>query len=180
MATAAVLRDRGLSVAAYDDKPLEQVEAQRADLARLGVEMAGKEGLAAAASGASIAILSPGVPANNPAVLELQRSGLPVISEIEAAYRIARAPIIAITGSKGKSTTTALTGHLLRAAGVSARTGGNMGHPPITQTAAAAAVESAGAGVGTPPGQGINPVPPHGTAPLDLSPAPPPRYPANE
>src|ERR1700674_60433 len=136
MATAAVLRDRGLRVAAYDDKPPAQLETQRADLAKLGVELAGKDGLAAAASSANIAIVSPGVPLNNAAVLEVQRAGVPVISEIEAAYRIAKAPIIAITGSKGKSTTTALTGHLLRSAGAKARTGGNIGNPLIVEAAA--------------------------------------------
>lgn len=141
MATAAVLRDRGLRVTAYDDKPPEQLEPQRADLAKLHVELVGEDGLAGAIDGASVAIVSPGVPPNNPAVLAIQRAGIPVISEIEAAYRIAKAPIIAITGSKGKSTTTALTGHLLRSAGVRARVGGNIGNPLIREAAAASADE---------------------------------------
>ncbi|MBV8221785.1 MAG: UDP-N-acetylmuramoyl-L-alanine--D-glutamate ligase, partial [Candidatus Eremiobacteraeota bacterium] len=93
--------------------------------------------LAANAAGSDVAIVSPGVPLNNPAVLEIQRAGIPVISEIEAAYRIARAPIIAISGTKGKSTTTALIGHLLRSAGLAARTGGNIGNPLIREAAAA-------------------------------------------
>ena len=137
MATAAVLRDRGLRVAAYDDKNPEQLRAQRADLGRLQVELVGMDGLESAAAGAAIAIVSPGVPLNNPAVLAVQRAGVPVISEIEAAYRISKAPIIAITGSKGKSTTTALTGHLLKTAGMRARVGGNIGNPLIRETAAA-------------------------------------------
>src|SRR5271167_1509311 len=99
MATAAVLRDRGLAVTAYDDKPSEQLVKQRAELAALHAELVGKDGLLAAIQGASVAIVSPGVPPNNPAVLAIQRAGVPVISEIEAAYRIAKAPIIAITGS---------------------------------------------------------------------------------
>jgi UDP-N-acetylmuramoylalanine--D-glutamate ligase len=141
MATAAVLRDRGLAVTAYDDKPPEQLVKQRADLAALRVDLVGEDGLATAIVGASIAIVSPGVPPNNRAVLAIQRAGVPVISEIEAAYRIAKAPIIAITGSKGKSTTTALIGRLLRAAGVRARVGGNIGDPLILEAAAASADE---------------------------------------
>src|SRR5271165_1188771 len=74
MATAAVQRDRGLAVTAYDDKPSEQLDKQRADLV-------GEDGLAAAIQDASIAIVSPGVPPNNPAVLAVQRAGVPVISE---------------------------------------------------------------------------------------------------
>jgi UDP-N-acetylmuramoylalanine--D-glutamate ligase len=141
MATAAVLRDRGLSVTAYDDQPRERLRAQEATLAQIGVELADKSALSAAAEHADVAILSPGVPLNNPAVLELRRTGLPVISEIEAAYRVAKAPLIAVTGTKGKSTTTALIGHLLRSAGVCARTGGNIGNPLIREAAAASADE---------------------------------------
>jgi UDP-N-acetylmuramoylalanine--D-glutamate ligase len=141
MATAAVLRDRGVRVTAYDDKPPEQTDRQREQLSALGVELTGKRGLAGAAADADIAILSPGVPFNNPAVIELQRAGLPVISEIEAAYQISKAPIIAITGTKGKSTTAALVGHLLRAAGAKVRVGGNIGNPLIGETATAASDE---------------------------------------
>ena len=141
MATAAVLRDRGLRVAAYDDKQPQELAVQRAALERIQVDLVGKDGLSAAAADASVAILSPGVPLNNPAVLAVQRAGVPVISEIEAAYRIAKAPIIAITGSKGKSTTTALIGHLLGCAGVRARVGGNIGSPLILEAAAASADE---------------------------------------
>src|SRR5262252_3131892 len=95
MATAAVLRDRGLSVTAYDDQPRERLRAQEATLAQIGVAFTDKNALTQAAERADVAILSPGVPLNNPAVLELRRTGLLVISEIEAAYRIAKAPLIA-------------------------------------------------------------------------------------
>jgi len=77
MATAAVLRDRGLAVTAYDDKPSEQLDKQRADLAKLRIGLVGEDGLAAAIQDASIAIVSPGVPPNNPAVLAVQRAGVP-------------------------------------------------------------------------------------------------------
>ncbi|HXM07461.1 MAG TPA: UDP-N-acetylmuramoyl-L-alanine--D-glutamate ligase, partial [Candidatus Acidoferrum sp.] len=55
-------------------------------------------------------------------------AGVPVIGEVELAYRLSRAPIVAITGTKGKSTTTAMIGHILQACGVRARVGGNIGN----------------------------------------------------
>ncbi len=56
-----------------------------------------------------------------------------MIGEIELAYRFCKAPIIAVTGTKGKSTTTALIGHLLRACGLGVRVGGNIGNPLIKE-----------------------------------------------
>jgi UDP-N-acetylmuramoylalanine--D-glutamate ligase len=180
MATAVVLRDRGLRVTAYDDKPSEQLKPQRAELAKLHVELVGADGLASAIPGASVAIVSPGVPPNNPAVLAIQRAGVSVISEIEAAYRIAKAPIIAITGSKGKSTTTALIGHLLRGAGVRARVGGNIGNPLISEAAAASADEWLVAEVSSFQLEGISTFRPRVSMLLNVSPDHLDRYPSIE
>jgi UDP-N-acetylmuramoylalanine--D-glutamate ligase len=137
MATAQVLRDRGIAVAAYDDKPSAQLTREREALARMGVALLGPDELERAARAATAAVLSPGVPLTNPAVLRIQRLNVPVYSEIEVAYRLSAAPIIAVTGSKGKSTTTALIGHILRGAGFGVRVGGNIGDPLIRETAAA-------------------------------------------
>ena len=180
MATAAVLRDRGMRVAAYDDKAADQLTAQRADLARMHVDLVGRDGLAAAAAGVGIAILSPGIPLTNPAVLAVQRAGVPVISEIEAAYRISKAPIIAVTGSKGKSTTTALIGHLLRGAGMRARVGGNIGNPLIAETAAASADEWIVAEVSSFQLEGISEFRPRISLLLNLTPDHLDRYPSME
>lgn len=137
LATAEVLRGRGVAVVAYDDKDSSDLASERDQLAKLGVPLIDRDQLDAAVTAATAAVLSPGVPLTNPAVLKIARLGLPVYSEIEVAYRLCAAPIIAVTGSKGKSTTTALIGHLLRQSGMSVRVGGNIGNPLIRETAAA-------------------------------------------
>lgn len=85
-----------------------------------------------------VLVVSPGFPRDHPSLTDM--AGREVIGEIEFAYRIARDPMIAITGTNGKSTTTVLTWTLLRAAGKDAVLCGNIagsGYPEVTLTAAA-------------------------------------------
>ena len=77
--------------------------------------------------GSDIVIKSPGIPDAAPLILTLTAQGTPVISEIEFACRYTTAPIIGITGSNGKTTTTRLTYHLFKTAGLHAGIGGNIG-----------------------------------------------------
>jgi UDP-N-acetylmuramoylalanine--D-glutamate ligase len=74
---------------------------------------------------------SPGVPQENPLLREACRRGIPVLSEIELAFRFLKAPLLAITGTNGKSTTTTLAGEILKAAGLKVFVGGNIGVPLI-------------------------------------------------
>jgi UDP-N-acetylmuramoylalanine--D-glutamate ligase len=76
-------------------------------------------------------IPSPGVPQENPLLEAAARRGIAILSEIELGYRFVRAPLIAITGTNGKSTTTSLIGAMLKAAGANAFVGGNIGAPLI-------------------------------------------------
>jgi UDP-N-acetylmuramoylalanine--D-glutamate ligase len=74
-------------------------------------------------------VLSPGIPRTIPILTEAGRRGIPVIAEIELASRYMRGRVAAITGSNGKSTTTALIGAILDAAGMAPVVAGNIGEP---------------------------------------------------
>lgn len=76
---------------------------------------------------ANLIVLSPGVPADQEAVAHARAAGIPVIGELELASRWLKGRVVAITGTKGKSTTTTLTSRMLTAGGLHAPAGGNIG-----------------------------------------------------
>ena len=82
---------------------------------------------------ADLVVLSPGVPPNSQRSERARERGVPVIGELELASRWLSGRVVAITGTKGKSTTTALTGQILEAAGYSVTVGGNIGSPLSAQ-----------------------------------------------
>jgi UDP-N-acetylmuramoylalanine--D-glutamate ligase len=77
---------------------------------------------------ADLVVTSPGVPCNQPVLEAARKAGVPVIGELELAFRWLRGKVVAITGTKGKSTTTTLTGRMLEAGGRRVLVGGNIGH----------------------------------------------------
>ena len=77
---------------------------------------------------AALIIKSPGIPDTAPIVVLAHAKNIPVISEIEFAFRYTQSCIVAITGTNGKTTTTALTYHLLKQGGLDVAVGGNIGH----------------------------------------------------
>jgi len=76
-------------------------------------------------------VLSPGVPLAEPALAAAIADGVEVVGDIELFARVAKAPVVAITGSNAKSTVTTLVGEMARAAGLDARVGGNLGTPAL-------------------------------------------------
>jgi UDP-N-acetylmuramoylalanine--D-glutamate ligase len=104
----------------------------RADIAREGLP-AGELRLGAEdparLDGVDLAIASPGVPPTSPLMRAAVAAGIPLIGELEFGARFVRAPIVAITGTNGKSTVTMMIGAMLRAAGLRAFVGGNLGTP---------------------------------------------------
>jgi len=81
-----------------------------------------------------LVVTSPGIPADNPVLQEAARHGIPIWSEIELAYRLSQSPIIAVTGTNGKSTTAALIAHILSVAGYRAVLCGNIAAEGLERT----------------------------------------------
>ena len=90
--------------------------------------------------GVQLVIPSPGVPAAHPLLREAVRRQVAVQSEIELAYRLVACPVVAVTGTNGKSTTTALLGEMIRQSGQETFIGGNLGTPLIDAVGTASAV----------------------------------------
>jgi UDP-N-acetylmuramoylalanine--D-glutamate ligase len=132
IAAAELLAQRGALVTLSDARPaVPDAEPLRALDVQL--ELGGHQ--PATFTTADLVVLSPGVPPDQPAVQAARGAGVPVIAEIELASRWLRGRVIAITGTKGKSTTTALTGRMLEASGFAVTVGGNIGAPLSAQVA---------------------------------------------
>ncbi|RKO67456.1 UDP-N-acetylmuramoyl-L-alanine--D-glutamate ligase [Desulfofundulus salinus] len=80
-----------------------------------------------------LVVISPGVPLTIPPAARARELGIPVTGELELAYGLARAPIVAITGTNGKTTTTSLVGQIFADAGIKTLVAGNIGQPLITE-----------------------------------------------
>jgi UDP-N-acetylmuramoylalanine--D-glutamate ligase len=84
-----------------------------------------------------LVVASPGIPPSSALMRSARASGAPVISEIELAWRMTAAPFVAVTGTNGKTTTTALTAYLLKTSGIAAEAVGNIGSPAIASASCA-------------------------------------------
>ena len=129
--TVRFLAGRGASVVATDDKSLTEMRDATSALSGLDARLAFGPQDAAILSGVDLIIPSPGVPPTNPLLAEGVKRGVPVLAEIEVAFRFLKRPVIAITGTNGKTTATTLIGEILRASGRKAYVGGNIGDPLI-------------------------------------------------
>lgn len=132
LAAANFLSDRGVDVTVSDAKSKEELSSIIEKLNPDVKVIAGEQVPAILDQGFDIVVLSPGVPVAIPLVQEALKKGVPVISEIELAYRNMKGHIIAITGTDGKTTTTELTGHIFKELGFRTFMGGNIGTPLIS------------------------------------------------
>src|SRR5207237_10749632 len=117
VAAARLLAARGATVTANDVKDESQLVRDAGELRDAGVKLALGGHPESLFVNADLIVLSPGVPADLPPLDIARRRSIEIISEPELAGRFLRGRIIGITGSNGKTTTTALTGELMRAAG---------------------------------------------------------------
>ncbi len=130
-ALARFLAERGATVTITDAKPAEALADNLAALADLPLRLALGGHPTDLLDEADILFVSPGVPLEIPFLAEARQRGLPLSSEVRLFTRLCPAPIIGITGSSGKTTTTTLVGEMLRTAGRTTWVGGNIGRPLI-------------------------------------------------
>lgn len=128
VAAAELLVEQGARVTAVDQSSVGPAAGAR--LAELGIMVRPQE--AASFEGADLVVLSPGVPADLDLAEGARRRGVLVVGDLELASWFLKGEIIGITGSNGKTTTTAMTGHILKASGIPVQVGGNIGTPPAS------------------------------------------------
>jgi UDP-N-acetylmuramoylalanine--D-glutamate ligase len=126
-AAARLLLRHGASVRAIDRRRRDEIAGDAAELEGRGVEVRYGTMDSSALEGCDLVVTSPGVPADLPLFAEAARRGIPVAPELELGFAVARAPILAVTGTNGKSTTVELLGAIGRNAGKRTEVLGNIG-----------------------------------------------------
>jgi len=129
VAAARLLRAAGAQVTGTDLKPLEALGGVATELEALGVRLLTGRETRGAFDGADLVVVSPGVPLDGDQLGPARARGVPIIGELELGWRALEAETIAITGTNGKTTTTALTGALLAEQPRPVLVAGNIGTP---------------------------------------------------
>ena len=131
LAAALFLRHRGAQVTVSDIRSAEALAKDIPALLEEGINVeTGGHGLLTFRR-QDLIVVSPGVPLDTPELAQVRNFGLPIIGELELAARFLKGKTLAITGSNGKTTTTALLGEILEAAGFPTLVGGNIGVPVV-------------------------------------------------
>lgn len=127
------LTGKGIPVILNDKKSVEEIEELLRTENLQVMKIVGGEHPVELADQCDIVVTSPGVPFDLPLIDRAKRLGREVISEIELAYRLCDTPIVAITGTNGKTTTTALLGEIMKESGRGTFVAGNIGHAMISE-----------------------------------------------
>src|SRR5215216_426874 len=131
---ALLAKKEGYAVMLMDEGSLK--EGYRNELRQAGIRFMEQEIDEAELLSADEVVKSPGIPEKNEYVKKIRKKGIPIISEVELAFRHkGNSKIIAITGSNGKSTTTALIYHICKTAGLDCALVGNIGYSFAKQVA---------------------------------------------
>ncbi|HZV83240.1 MAG TPA: UDP-N-acetylmuramoyl-L-alanine--D-glutamate ligase [Geobacteraceae bacterium] len=131
VATARFLARSGAKVTVTDLRTEAALTQQLAELAGLGIRYVLGRHEERDFTGTELIVVSPGVPQDHPLLRSAKGAGAQIISEIELASRFIDAPLVAITGTNGKTTTTTIAGELFKASGFATYVGGNIGDPLI-------------------------------------------------
>jgi len=132
VASALFLKARGARVTVSDTKSPDQLRDEIPILLDHGITVETGGHGERTFRGQDLIVVSPGVPVDAPPLVQARTAGEPVIGEIELAAQNLTGPIVAITGSNGKTTTTTLAGEILAAGGLPVAVGGNIGTPAIS------------------------------------------------
>ncbi|HKD84125.1 MAG TPA: UDP-N-acetylmuramoyl-L-alanine--D-glutamate ligase [Terriglobales bacterium] len=132
VASARFLTARGAKVGVSDAKSQEQLREEIPALLDQGIIVETGQHGERTFRDQDLIVVSPGVPFDVPQLVHARELGIPVIGEVELAARFLKGHIVAITGSNGKTTTTALAGEIISAAGRKTLVGGNIGTPAIS------------------------------------------------
>lgn len=130
-AAAEFLLERKAKVFIYDDVSGDAVESAARSLESKGAKRVEKERLSRMQESCDALVLSPGIPIDHPVAVAFKRGGRAVVGETEIAARYMRCPVVAVTGTNGKTTTVSMIGKILSDAGYEAVTCGNIGAPMI-------------------------------------------------
>lgn len=147
VAAARLLQTVGAQVTVADGKEEGSLTEPLAQLDRRTLRVMAGAGYESALEGADLVVISPGVPYRLASLQAVRRQGIPVIGEMELASWFLAAPILAITGTNGKSTTVTLIGLFLERSGKRAFVGGNLGTPLCEAALASYQWKSQGHGV---------------------------------
>jgi len=131
VAAAKFLVDKGAKVVVSDVKSKEELQAELEELDNYEIDFDLGGHTERVIEDTDLIVISPGVPDQIPILKRVRELGIRIISEIELAYHFCKAPIIAITGTNGKTTTTTLTGEIFKEACSEVVVGGNIGRPLI-------------------------------------------------
>ena len=130
LSCARYLAAQGVSLAVTDSREIPPgLEALRSDFPDMALFLGGFQ--AEVFQAASRLVVSPGVPLNDPMIQAARERGVEVLGDVELFARVVDAPVVAITGSNGKSTVTTLLGEMARIAGIKVAVGGNLGEPAL-------------------------------------------------
>jgi UDP-N-acetylmuramoylalanine--D-glutamate ligase len=132
VASALFLKEHGARVTVSDTKSEDQLRDEIPVLLDHGIAVETGGHGERTFRGQDLIVVSPGVPVDAPPLVQARASGEPVIGEIELAAQHIAGPVVAITGSNGKTTTTTLAGEILTAGGFPTLVGGNIGTPAIS------------------------------------------------